>query len=304
MCMFTELCKQHFNVKLFNYIFDTLFFSILLDLIFTGGSVFTPDSVNIKFSMFGCLYTKFLTPCGFQKLLMSYDQVVCWQSSLSLTWFSGQPRPHCYSVGCFPFKSLRSHHWHPQTEGLHSFQGMTLYIPQTTRLLQQVVSSSRCISPCKIGGLYSLPSLFPLFPSTSTKFPWHWQPLSFPPLSIIGHLHPFLCWQTLIDIMRHPFFPGCDIVRHPWMTFPGDKLFLHQDPAVISACSCPFVFFNSSWYSWFMAIRLACEDFYAFHWINGDDSWLTLFRLNPGRDLSSSQQCWHTALTYLPFTLC
>ena len=95
---------------------------------------------------------------------------MCWQSSLSLTWFSGQPRPHCYSVCCFPFKSLRSHHWHPQTEGLHSFQGVMLYVPQTTCFLWWVVSSSRCISPCKIGGPYSLSSLFPLFPSTSTKF--------------------------------------------------------------------------------------------------------------------------------------
>ena len=42
VCTFIEFCKQHFNVKLFNYIFDTLFFdflriaSILLDPIFTG----------------------------------------------------------------------------------------------------------------------------------------------------------------------------------------------------------------------------------------------------------------------------
>jgi len=45
VCMFTEFCKWHFNVKLFNYIFDTLFSiffellwiaSILLDPIFTG----------------------------------------------------------------------------------------------------------------------------------------------------------------------------------------------------------------------------------------------------------------------------
>jgi len=43
--MFTEFCKRHFNVKLFNYIFDTLFSIffellrialILLDPIFTG----------------------------------------------------------------------------------------------------------------------------------------------------------------------------------------------------------------------------------------------------------------------------
>jgi len=31
----------------------------------------------------------------------------------------------------------------PQTEGLHTFQGMTLYVPQTTRLTRRVVSPSR-----------------------------------------------------------------------------------------------------------------------------------------------------------------
>ena len=57
MCTSTELCKQHFNVKLFNYIFDTLFFDFIRSD-FHWGSVFTPNSVNIKFSMFGCLYMK------------------------------------------------------------------------------------------------------------------------------------------------------------------------------------------------------------------------------------------------------
>ena len=32
VCMFTEFCKWHFNVKLFNYIFDTLFFFNFLQI--------------------------------------------------------------------------------------------------------------------------------------------------------------------------------------------------------------------------------------------------------------------------------
>ena len=55
VCMFTEFCKRHFDVKLFYFIFDTLFSiffellrtaSILLDPIFTGDDVFIEAGVR------------------------------------------------------------------------------------------------------------------------------------------------------------------------------------------------------------------------------------------------------------------